>query len=457
MFLVTEKKKMSELKPDLTLEERKKRRRKIKIKQAAIFYGAVALVLFLMIWGLVAGIRGIAHAISAKSHSPKEPKKTVEQLISEGDRLAASYDYDQAIATIQSYGEKYVKKKDLVAAIDRYEAEKSQMVKFDDIHQITHVFFHTLLVDNQKAFDGEYTEAGYNQYMTTVGEFRQILDALYARGYVLVNLHDIAHEETDEAGNVHFAEGAIYLPEGKKPLVMSQDDVSYYTYMTGDGFASKLVIGEDGLPTCEYVQDDGTVVYGDYDLVPILAKFIDEHPDFSYRGAKATLAITGYDGVLGYRTSPTGDGYNPDDIETAKAVANRMKELGWVFASHSWGHQRYGEISADKLKEDAQKWQDEVQPILGDTDILIYAHGNDIGGMEEYSGEKYEILRSFGFRYFCNVDAHQYWVQLGDDYLRTGRRNLDGYRMYFNPEMLDDLFDAKKVYDQTRPPMKPIG
>ena len=38
---------------------------------------------------------------------------------------------------------------------------------------------------------------------------------------------------------------------------MSQDDVSYYGYMTGDGFATRLVIGDDGYPTNEYIQDDG--------------------------------------------------------------------------------------------------------------------------------------------------------------------------------------------------------
>ena len=36
------------------------------------------------------------------------------------------------------------------------------------------------------------------------------------------------------------------LPEGKKPFVMSQDDVCYYEYMDGDGFASRMIIGEDG-------------------------------------------------------------------------------------------------------------------------------------------------------------------------------------------------------------------
>lgn len=38
------------------------------------------------------------------------------------------------------------------------------------------------------------------------------------------------------------------LPEGKKPFVMSQDDLCYYDYMLDDGFASRIVIGDDGKP-----------------------------------------------------------------------------------------------------------------------------------------------------------------------------------------------------------------
>ena len=75
------------------------------------------------------------------------------------------------------------------------------------------------------------------------------------------------------------------LPEGKKPFVMSQDDVCYYEYMDGDGFASRMIIGEDGKPTNEMKMDDGSVSVGSYDLVPLLDDFIKEHPDFSYRGA----------------------------------------------------------------------------------------------------------------------------------------------------------------------------
>ena len=438
-------------------DERRKRRLRKQRRQQIIFFIIFFVVVALVISLLFFGVRGIISLFDKGDKPAKKPSETpqvltsAESVLEEAERLAMGYDYDKAIALIRDF-KGYEGNPALTDAITKFEETKGTLSPAN-IYEVTHIFFHTLIKDNAKAFDGEYTEDGYNQYMTTISEFEAMLPILYEKGYVLVNLDDIAKMETDENGTAKMTAQKIMLPAGKKPMVISQDDVSYYQYMIGDGFASRIVIGEDGYPTCEYINDDGSVSYGDYDLVPILERFIKEHPDFSYQGARATLAITGYDGVLGYRTSPSGEGYNEGEIEKAKQVADRMRELGWVFASHSWGHQLYGSISTEKLRTDAEKWENEVQPILGDSDIIIYAHGEDIAGIEKYdsSNEKFNILKNFGFRYFCNVDAHEYWVQVGDDYLRQGRRNLDGYRMYHNPEMLDDLFDVADVFDSGRP------
>ena len=48
------------------------------------------------------------------------------------------------------------------------------------------------------------------------------------------------------------------------------------------------------------------------------------------------------------------------------------------------------------------------------------------------------------------MDSSQYFVQIRYTYFRMGRRNLDGYRMYYNPDLLADLFDAKEVFDLTK-------
>ena len=152
--------------------------------------------------------------------------------------------------------------------------------------QVTHVFYHTLIKDTSKAFDGDNKSGDYDQVMTTIDEFNQITESMYEKGYVMVSIYDLA--KVDENGNM--TSGEILLPPGKVPFVLSEDDVCYYHYMDGDGFATKLIVDDDGKIRNEYVEDDGSVSVGDYDVVPLIDRFVEEHPDFSYRGAKGIVA-----------------------------------------------------------------------------------------------------------------------------------------------------------------------
>lgn len=397
--------------------------------------------------------------------------KSKDDLLAEAEALAAGYDYTGAVELLQT-----IQKPDdtVTSAIASYEKLDDKLVTWDCAEKaVPHVFFHSLIADPSRAFDGDYKEDGYNLYMTTIDEFEKILDSLYERGYVLVSPYDVATEVTSRSGS-HMEAGEIRLPKGKKPLLMSQDDVNYYGYMIGngdgkdetpifanaenDGFASKIVIGADGYPTCLYMDADGNELTGAYDLVPLLENFIQEHPDFSYHGARAMLGITGYEGVLGYRTKPAyraamGDEAYEQEVEDAKAVAECLKEHGWLLVSHSYGHPAYGSISDSRLEADSDKWEDTVQPIIGETDILIYPYGSDIAGVEAYTldNAKFKALYDDGYRYFFGVDGAHDWQQFGDTYYRGTRRNLDGYRMYHTPNLLTDFFDVDNVFDKARP------
>ena len=397
----------------------------------------------------------------AAESEPISVTSASEALLKEAERLAAGYDYDAAIALLKGDGQ-YINDAAMQKAVADYEAAKKSLVRFP-ISEVTHVFFHSLVADNAKAFDGDEDTKGYNQVMTTISEFNKILKTMYDKGYVLVRLHDLAYETTDENGNTVMKAGEIMLPEGKTPFVMSQDDLCYYPYMTGDGFATRMIIGEDGKPTCEMVMDDGSVSVGSYDLVPLLEDFIREHPDFSYKGARAVLAFTGYEGILGYRTadsykdSPTYE----QDRQAAAEVAQCLKDNGWELASHSWGHLNLATVSWERFKADTDKWEAQVDSLIGPTDIILYPFGADIGDWHPYTSEneRYNYLYNAGFRYFCNVDSNKYWLQLGDKYLRQGRRNLDGYRMWKDmtaeaegrSRKLDDLFRAEDIFDPDRP------
>ena len=396
---------------------------------------------------------------TSAEQSSQAREAELEDLLNKADRLALSYDYDKAIELLSTDALKDDPK--VAEAIAKYNETKSTLVR-QDPEKVPHVFFHSLIVDKSKAFDGDKKQMSYNQVMTTVGEFEKILNILYERGFVLVKIHDVADMVKDESTGEYVMKAQdIMLPPGKTPIVMSQDDVCYYEYMVGDGFASRLVIGEDGRVTTEMDMDDGTSKVGDYDLIPILNKFIDEHPDFSYKGAKAIIALTGYNGIFGYRTAPSYS-ENPtyeEDKKKATEIANALRADGWEIASHSWGHRHLGKESDEAFKTDCDKWQNEVETLVGETDILIFPFGTDIGSWHPYTDDnaRYVYLKNQGFRYFCNVDSSSpYWVQIGKDYMRQGRRNLDGYRMLRDIQepdnaKLKDLFDANEVYDKERP------
>lgn len=383
-----------------------------------------------------------------------------DELVEEARKYTLSYDYDRAIEMIKAYQGKeggYEIYPALTKAITELEAEKSALVlyggSYTSVAQFNHVFFHSLIADNSLAFDGDYESKGYNMYMTTTYEFKKMMQSMYEDGYVLVSVHDLAKQVTDENGKTKFVEGEIYLPRGKKPFVLSQDDVNYYDYMDGDGFASRIVIGEDGKPTCEMILEDGSVVQGPFDIIPILDAFVEEHPDFSYKGAKGILALTGYEGSLGYRTDdPTSPTYEQDK-ETVKEVARVLKENGWEFASHSYNHRDMQAKSFEFIKNDTNRWLEEVGSLVGPTDILIYPYGTDIERtMGHYSSDKYYYLKEAGFNYFHGVDSKP-WMHLKDDYVRMTRRPLDGQAMLQFPERLKDLFELSEIIDPERPPM----
>lgn len=407
--------------------------------------------------------------------------ENIEKEIAQADLLASMYDYDGALQILERLDSQSTNT-ELQAKAEEYKMAKESCVAIQP-EDVTHIFYHSLVVDPTRAFDpGKAGYDGWQQWMVTVTEFDRITQSMYDKGYVLVSIHDLIKKTKNADGTVAIEPKPVMLPPGKKAYVLSLDDLSYYHTYDDRGVASKLLLDEQGKPTCEYIQADGTVVYGDYDVVPRLDAFIEVHPDACYRGARGIIALTGYDGILGYRTDGVYDeahNSNPEiyyadtlqlewlskhpdfnwekECEDAKKVADAMREEGWEFASHTWGHKNVGEAAYDDIVRDNERWMKYVSPLVGGTDAIIFAHGVDIAGVEGYdnSNQKYVYLKSQGFDIFCNVDSTPYRTTISQEYLRQGRRNMDGYRIYQDSISTDplaaDLFDAKAVLDPERP------
>lgn len=402
-----------------------------------------------------------------------------EDILAQADLLAQGYDYDGAMELLKTIPD-YVANTAVTRAISDYQSAKDACVAVD-VTKVPHIFYHSLINDTSAAFNvsvlGQSTVDGMNAWMTTVGEFDKITQQMYDNGYVFVRLRDLVVETTDENGNVHFEPNTqLLLPEGKKAVVLSVDDLSYYHSYEAASYPDKLVLDENGDVKCHYVKTDGTEEVGDFDVVPRLNTFLKEHPDGAYKGARGLIALTGYNGVFGYRTDTDyRDKQNlmsdqakwleehpefdfDSEIAEATKIADALKEEGWEFASHTWGHLSVTNKTVEQLKTDNEKWVNTVQNIVGPVDTIIFAHGNDIGDWTGYSSdnEKYAYFSSAGYHFYCNVDSSQpYWVQITDSYVRQGRIDLDGYQLYQSSQglttVLDNMFLASQVFDSSRP------
>ena len=131
--------------------------------------------------------------------------------------------------------------------VDPYEAVRTYWSE-DQLTQswgpdqiVEHLFFHPVIAYPQWAFHdcgaSQSERYGLDDWMVTADEYAKILQSVYEKGYILVAIEDVWSEVTDESGT-HMVRNALKLPEGKKPLIISFDDVNYYPYLLEQGVTS---------------------------------------------------------------------------------------------------------------------------------------------------------------------------------------------------------------------------
>lgn len=427
---------------------------------------ALALILVFIVGSIVRGVQrnkleaqASLEASASAAAEQERLNQEAQMLMQEATTLAAQFDYEEAIQILDAFSGDISQYPQLQQLREQYTTAQSELVLWDDPSQVLNLSFQLLIADPARAWRDPTYGTSYNRNFITTGEFAIILQQLYDNDYILVSLSDITSgTEAKE----------LYLPTGKKPLILTQTQVNYYTYMTdsdgdklpdqgGAGFASKLMLDENGYFTCEMVDSTGQTVTGEFDLVPILESFIREHPDFSYKGARAILAVTGYDGIFGYRTNPQAqsvfgaDAYNAQ-YQAATQIVQALKDTGYELACYTYENTAYGSAGAEQIQGDLQKWANEVSPILGETSILVYARNSDITEPSAtYTGDKFDILESFGFTHYLGFCADATpWFVTGNNYVRQGRILVSGSSLAHQPQLFAGILDAASILDNTR-------
>ena len=451
---------------DTPANSRRKKRSPMRvIKEDYLPLGICALTVLLCLVFIIGGVvRNVKNndereknELAASEQAASEAVRQQEEAKEIGDQakiLAAGYDFESAIALIDTFSGNLGEFPELLTARSEYAQMQSQMVEISDFSKIPNLSFHVLIADSATAFNSDPYGPKYLQNFVTIDEFSKILEQLYENGYVLVNFDDFIEEIPDSSGRVTFQTKSIKLPNGKKPIMITETLVNYFPYMVdgdddgqpdkdGDGFACKLVV-KDGKITAKRINSMGETVYGDYDLVPILNSFIEEHPDFSYRGAKATLAVTGSDGIFGYRLKNASE----DEINACKELVQALRDDGYLLACNSFQNISYATINATDIQADLEKWTNQIVPVIGDVDILVYALGSDIS---DYNGSKYNVMANAGFKYFIsNTTSVTPTLDVSVDFVRQYRIMITGSLMVNSPDLLAPYFTVSHILSNDR-------
>ncbi len=326
------------------------------------------------------------------------------------------------------------------------EEEKADIecVLYDGI--IENIFFQPLITYPEKAFDNDGLTNKMDSWFITVDEFEKILNSLYKRNYVLINMNK-AYNVKEENGRKIFENKPFLVPKGKKPLVITLDDLNYYDYMKDNGTVHRLILDDSG-NIAEFTHFDGEkpIISNNRSIITILENFISSHEDFSFEGARGIIALTGYNGILGYDTSEPDSPNYDEDVENATEVVKKLKDMGWIFASHGYSHSDVVKISYDSLDLDCQRWDMYVREIIGPTNIYVYPYGRSLSS----TSSKFNLLLDYGFDIFMGV-GRQTPLQFKSNYIYTDRVPIDGYCVKGKYGNMSRFFDIKDIIDTRRP------
>ena len=368
----------------------------------------------------------------------EEQERRSRDVILRAEALAAQYDYDAALALLDGSG---LAGERMDAAAASLRARRDALVPYEG--ELRHIFFHSLIVYPEMIFTDRVTPMGdYNAGFSEKAELERILPQLYDRGYVLYDLRE-CYEMTEHG----MERKEILLPPDKTPLILSVDDVAY---AYGSGFARRLYVDETGALMYEVPNPSGGVdVMPDGDVMGVVDAFVEAHPDFSWRGCKGTIALTGFQGAFGYP-----DYESEDDRQAIARVADALKADGWSFASHSYTHNggQYGFWGAgcnpENIRYDINKWVDKVTPCIGTTELFLAPFGY------RAQGQALDYVLQCGFTVYCTVDRRVV-NELYPNYALQSRIEIGGYSMTYYRDLLNELFfRVDDVFDSAgRPPV----
>lgn len=320
---------------------------------------------------------------------------------------------------------------------------------------VEHLAIRPLIATPALAFDNDNYSKNAEDLMLTVNEFRKILDQLYQKNYILIDINTLVNS----AGQ----KNRLFYPEGKKPIILTIEGLNYYAGRSRSGNSDNLLFDANGNVASSYKNENGmAVIDRDGEAIGILEQFIEAHPDFSFDGSKGNISLTGFECIFGYvtnedqvddRTKAFVDNQlspftiTPAEIASNKkkvvAIITKLKNNGWSFSSSTYGNILVADATLEQLQKDTDKWIEQVGSLIGNTKTFLFPSGSIVSSKDP----KGSYLVGKGFLIHSGIGPWAYFNFSGTN-LYMDRISLNGLALRF--QNLSRFFDVKTIYEPTR-------
>jgi hypothetical protein len=307
---------------------------------------------------------------------------------------------------------------------------------------VEHLAIRPLTLDTERAKQGPYktfAETG----LLTPQEFENLLNELYQKDYVLISGETFMNYPEDYP--------QVLVPAGKKPLVLIFDQYQYSTQYRESGSAEQLAYHAE---TNQFVSrlsaNKPETAVENQDCISILENFIAEHSDFSFNGAKARIALTVNENILGYtineqqtqniikRNAELGleDYILTDKTQEEKnkfyqlqsgdleVVISALLEHGFTFCNGTYSGDDLGSLSLDDLQQNVEQWNAAAKQYVGEVACLVFPGGSHVYNDED----KLHFLLNSGYCTFYGEGPNTYNFY-ANSYIHFDFTSINGFTL----------------------------
>ncbi len=382
-------------------------------------------------------------------------EKEYHNLIALSDELMEEERYYTALKLIDRMHSVFPERRELKTRLrDLNQLVPQRLDKWIDMVPI--LAFRPLVAREDEAFlKGKNTLHAKNNLLTGK-EFRKVLEELYENDYVLIRA-SVFENYPERAPEV-------IVPRGKKPVILLMEHASYTTLNQANGTCQRLIYdAETETFNGFYKAMNRDVIEPDNNLFGILEAFIDEHPDFTFDGARGILSLFVMEDVLGNIVDATQlENQNAarerqalmpyemdaEDFALEREEADRnlaaLKKRGWEIGLGGVDDMLFNQYTPAALQAAIERWREAVGPEGEDADILVFPDGALVYNQED----SLRVILDSGFTLLVGLgpDAYNFYYP---SFVHMDRQTVSPLSMQAAEAWgLEPFFDASAVYDQ---------